>query len=49
MRQRAERVAELYLEAADAARDEQVLLRLQSRADQAIARIARLAAMAARS
>jgi rubrerythrin len=47
MRRHAERAAELYLEAADAARDEQALLHLLSRADRAIARIARLAAMAA--
>lgn len=47
MRRLAERAAELYLEAADAARDEQTLLGLQSQAGQAIARIARLAAVAA--
>lgn len=45
LRRLAERAAELYLEAADGARDEQALLRLQSHADRAIARIARLAAM----
>ena len=45
LRRLAERAAELYLEAADAARDEQALLRLQSHAERAIARIARLAAM----
>lgn len=46
MRGLAERAAELYLAAADAAHEEAVLLRLQSLADRAIARIARLAAMA---
>lgn len=46
MRRLAERAAELYLEAADAARDEEALLRLQSRAGHAIGRIARLGAMA---
>lgn len=45
MRRLAERAAELYLDAADAARDEQALLRLQSLAGRAIARIARLGAM----
>ncbi len=45
MRRLAERAAELYLDAADAARDEQMLLRLQSLASRAIARIARLGAM----
>lgn len=46
-RQLAERAAELYLAAADAAGAEDVLLRLQSHADRAIARIARLGAMEA--
>ena len=45
MRRLAERAAELYLEAADAAHDEQMLRHLQSSADKAIARIARLGAM----
>lgn len=43
----AERAAELYLDAADTAREEEALLRLQSLAGRAIARIARLRAMAA--
>ena len=47
MRRLAERAAELYLEAADTARDEGMLLHLQSQAAQAIGRIARLAAVAA--
>lgn len=46
MRRLAERAAELYLEAADGARDEQALLRLQSCADRAIARLAQLGALA---
>lgn len=45
LRRLAERAAELYLEAADAARDEQALLRQQACAERAIARIARLGAM----
>lgn len=45
MRRLAERAAELYLDAADTAREEQALLRVQSLADRAIARIARLGAM----
>lgn len=47
MRGLAERAAELYLAAADGAHEEAALLRLQSLADRAIARIARLAAVAA--
>lgn len=46
LRRLAERAAELHLEAADGARDEQALLRLQAHAGRAIARIARLGAMA---
>jgi rubrerythrin len=46
-RQLAERAADLYLAAADTAGTEDALLRLQSRADRAIARIARLGAMEA--
>lgn len=45
LRRLAERAAELYLGAADAAQDEQALLRLQSLAGRAIERIARLGAM----
>lgn len=47
VRRLAERAAELYLDAVDRVEDEEGLLRLQSLADRAIARIARLGAISA--